>query len=230
MTTDSWVSFWKSHGQSSTGLDPQSRVCRTSNKKPVDEATWEQTLAYVRGHLQVGRGAHVLDLCAGNGLFSRAFAADGAEVTAVDVSPDLLAELDALGLPAVRTRCQDMRELDFAEGSFSHVFLYAGVQYLTHAETVRLLRAAFGWLRPGGVLMLGDVPDGQLRWAFYNTPERRRLFFDNLLQDKDVIGTWFDRAWILHLAEDAGFSEAQTLDQPSEQIYAHFRFDALMSR
>ena len=230
MADDYWVSFWKARGQESVGQDPQIRVCRTSNKQPISEDRWKQTLAYIHQQFPIGPGAVLLDACAGNGLFSREFADRGALVISLDISTELLAELDTLAHPRIQICCQDMRTLEFATGQFSHVFLYAGIQYISHAEAVRFVRACHHWLKPGGRLMIGDIPDVALRWAFYNSAERRASYFENLSQERDVIGTWFERDWVRFLAEDVGFSTVVIRDQPAEQIYAHFRFDAFFEK
>jgi len=230
MSEDYWVSFWKDRGKQSVGLDSQTRVFRTSNKAPITADCWAQTLDYVRGHFPVQEGDAVLDLCAGNGLFSRQFADAGANVVSVDISKELLSELDDLGNPRIETLCRDMRELAFPDQRFTHVFLYAGIQYISPGEAVNLLRACYHWLKPGGRLLVGDVPDAGLMWKFYNSPERRDFYFENVSHGRDVIGTWFERDWMKFLGESIGFSSVVVRDQPPEQIYAHFRFDAFLNK
>jgi 2-polyprenyl-3-methyl-5-hydroxy-6-metoxy-1,4-benzoquinol methylase len=229
MKNDYWVSFWKAQGQKSVGQDAQLRILRTSNKEPISQQRWHATLDYIQASFPVDKSAVVLDLCAGNGLFSRAFAEWGAKVTAVDVSAELLSELEARKDLGINTVCQDMRELDFPKDHFSHIFLYAGIQYVSHAEAVLLLKHCHEWLQSGGQMMIGDIPDAALQWSFYDTPERRAVYFDNLQQGTDIIGTWFDRDWLVSLAEYVGFN-ASTCDQPASQIYSHFRFDAFLKK
>ena len=103
--------------------------------------------------------------------------------------------------------------------------LYAGIQYLSEGEAVTLLRNMYSWLKPGGLIFVGDIPDHARLWSFYNTPERRALYFDNVITGQDVVGTWFDEEWLIQLAKNAGFRQAAVMQQPTEQIYAHFRFD-----
>lgn len=225
MNLERWPEFWRAHGRSAAAADEQTQVLRTFNKRPIEEERWLSTLAYIDREFPVGAEDDLLDLCCGNGLFTAHFSPRCASAVAVDVSPELLAVLENRGLSNVRTRCADIRTLDFVEGAFSRVFLYAGIQYLSAAEAVSLLRKVSGWLRPGGLLFIGDIPDRSRLWAFYNTDERRALYFDNCVADRDVVGTWFEASWLAHLATAAGFAQAEMLQQPSDQIYAHFRFD-----
>lgn len=230
MSDDRWLEFWRTHGRETIASDPQTQVLRTFNKQPIDQRRWDFTLQQLDGVFPVTKNDDVLDLCCGNGLFTAHFASRCRNVTSVDISPDLLAALDRRALPNVTTHCADMRTADFADGSFSRILVYAAIQYIDHAESVKLFRRMARWLRPGGLLFLGDIPDSARLWSFYNTPERRQLYFENLVAGRDVVGTWFDRAWMEHLCDSAGFAGARTLDQHPELIYAHFRFDLLATR
>lgn len=225
---DYWTSFWKSQGRASAGQQAQERVLRTSNRAPIDEQRWRRTVDYVCQNMAIQSGDTILDLCSGNGLFSIEFARLGATVTAVDISEDLLADLKKVAHPSITTRCSDMRGLSFEEGCFSHVFLYAGIQYLSHGEAVLLLRECYSWLQPGGCLLIGDIPDADKIWMFYDSPERREQYFTALAERREVIGTWYSRSWLDLLAKDVGFKSVRSEDQPEYQIYSHFRFDALM--
>lgn len=230
MSTEYWLEYWKKHGRASIQKDEQTQVLRTFNKQPITPERWQLTLDYLDTQFPVGATDDVLDLCAGNGLFTSHLAPRCRSVTAVDISEDLLAVLDQKKRPNVKTLQSDIRKLSFEESSFSRILLYAGIQYLSEGETVVLFRQISNWLKPGGLLFVGDIPDLGKLWSFYNTPERQALYFDNKVSGRDVVGTWFDASWLLRLAESTGFQEANIIEQPSEQIYAHFRFDLRAQR
>jgi SAM-dependent methyltransferase len=230
VSTDRWLDFWRAHGRTAASADPQTQVLRTFNKQPIETERWQETLVYVDKLFPVGPVDDVLDLCCGNGLFSSHFAHRARTVTAVDISPDLLANLAQRALHNVTTLCSDVREICFADASFSRIWLYAAIQYFSEGEIVLLIRNMLHWLRPEGLLFIGDVPDRTRLWGFYDTPERRSKYFDNCVKDQDVVGTWFDPLWLRYLAESAGFRNAETIPQPPRQIYAHFRFDMRAQR
>ncbi len=225
MSNARWVEFWTRHGQSSAEADEQTQVLRTFNKQPVTPERWRFTLADLEGKLPVGPDDDLLDLGCGNGLLTEHFASRCRSVTSVDVSGGLLERLERRALPNVRTLHCDMRRVAFADASFSRVLMYASIQYLAESETVMLFRALSRWLRPSGLLFVGDVPDRDRLWSFYDTAERRSLYFTNLVADRDVVGTWYQGEWLRRLAADAGFAEAEVIPQPKELIYSHFRFD-----
>ena len=221
-----WIDYWKSYGIESKSKDVQTRVLRTLNKKPISQELWEFTLNNIDSSFSVNKGDHVLDLCCGNGLLSRHFLSKGAEVTSVDVSADLLDGLK--NIEGVRTIAKDIRKLDFEKQVFDKVVIYAGIQYLNFSETIVLIKQIFNWLKPGGQLFLGDIPDVNKTFDFYNTPERQKLFFDNTIVKTDVVGTWFNSLWFEKLSNHIGFSKCNYIKQPDQLIYSNFRFDLKM--
>lgn len=224
MNKNYWVSFWQEYTSSLENADAQAEVLRTWEKQPISEELWEYTLAKVEDHLMLPSNGSLLDLCAGNGLIARFFASKGASVTAVDVASPLLERVK--DVDRITAICSDVRDVTFNEGTFDRVILYAGVQYFSYRETIELLQKVFRWLKPGGRLYIGDIPDANRQWTFFDTPERQGVYFENKLAGKAIVGTWFRFSWLEKLASYVGFSETQFIEQDKE-IYAKFRFDML---
>ena len=118
----------------------------------------EQRLA-LHPWLKVAPGARVLDVGCGVGRWSRLLAAQGAQVTAVDLSPTMIAQAQRrAAAERVAERCsfrvQDLSELD-VEGQFDVVL---GVTVLQHILDPARLRAAVrgmaARLAPGGRMIL----------------------------------------------------------------------------
>jgi cyclopropane fatty-acyl-phospholipid synthase-like methyltransferase len=229
MSSDRWIEFWQEYGRT-PNADEQAQVLRTRNGQPIAPERWQFTLHDLDSKFPVGPEDDLLDLCCGNGLFTRHFAQHCSSVVAVDISADLLGSLDRRRLPHVITQQGDIRKACFAAGAFSRILLYAGVQHLSEGEAVALFRDMFCWLRPGGLLFVGDIPDRNRLWSFYNTPERRVLYFDNCITDHDVVGTWYEAEWLVQLAQSIGFRQVEAIPQPPELINAHFRFDLKVIR
>ncbi|MBU3822749.1 class I SAM-dependent methyltransferase [Flavobacteriaceae bacterium XHP0103] len=223
-----WIEFWKTYGASANDKDEHTQVLRTLNKKPISKDLWEFTLQKLDDVFFVKKNDRVLDLCSGNGLFSKHFVAKGASVVAVDISQDLLVKLD--GIEEIQTINSDIRDLDFENNSFDKIIIYAGIQYLRNKETVQLLQVAYKWLKPGGVFFIGDIPDISKLWEFYNTKERQKIYFENLLSDASIVGNWYDSKWFEKLTRFIGFKECKTIVQDSKLIYSNFRFDFLCKK
>jgi ubiquinone/menaquinone biosynthesis C-methylase UbiE len=224
MSEHYWSQFWIEHGENSVSSHPQAQVFRTLNKQPIDEQNWEETLAHIQDALALKSADRALDLCGGNGLIGSKLAEQCANVVIVDIAEGLLAHVDE-GASNVQCIQGDMRAVEFEDQSFDAVLCYAALQYLTLEEAILLFERMYKWLTPGGRLFVGDIPDANKQWGFFNSPERQAAYFDNVKAGRPIVGTWFDRQWLTNLATHSGFSSVETLDQPDTQIYSWFRFD-----
>ena len=223
MDNNYWVDFWKGYTATVTEKDEQSQVLRTLNKQPISKELWDYTLKNIDDIFVVRKDERILDLCSGNGLLAKHFVSKGASVVAVDISEELLKNIaDVEHIDPIQS---DIRLVDFEANSFHNIILYAGIQYLNYKEAITLLKNIFKWLKPNGTVLIGDVPDLKKRWSFYNTAERQKVFFDNTLTDKAIVGTWFESQWFEHLTGYLGFSEGKLMPQDERLIYAGFRFD-----
>lgn len=222
-----WSKFWSGH-DASTG-DDQSQVLRVRNNMPISASLWQFTLNRISEHFPLTADDCVIDLCAGNGLFSAEFAPIVGRLYAVDISPELVKNIRAKNLPNVTTIESDVRQVEFEPGLFSKVFWYAGIQYLGEQDIIDMLYRIRQWMRPGGLLFVGDIPDRSKLWTYFNDEARRVAYFDGIRQGHPIIGTWLDKIWLENLCTCSGFSSARAVDQDPALIYADFRFDFIAS-
>ncbi len=116
----------------------------------------------------IGPGMRVLDVAAGTGNASLPAAAAGADVTASDLTPELLAagraraEAEGLELDWVEA---DAEHLPFGDASFDVVMSSIGAMFAPHHQDVadELVRVC----RPGGTIgLLSWTPEGMLGSLF----------------------------------------------------------------
>ena len=112
--------------------------------------------------LELAPGERVLDVACGTGNLALPAARGGARVSAIDIAPDLVAQLagrasvEGLGVDA---RVGDAEALPFADGRFDTVVTMFGAMFAAHprAAADELLRVT----RPGGrIAMANWAPDG----------------------------------------------------------------------
>ena len=225
MKSDYWVEFWRDHGFRTAGENPQSQVLRTLDKKPIDDEKWEFTLAHIEGAVNPGPDDEILDLCCGNGLLARKFSETAKSVTAVDVSDRLV---KAIGeVENITPIVSDVRALQFKANIFHKVVLYAGLQYFSYQDVIDIFERVSFWLRNGGVFYIGDIPDQEQIWTFYDDQDRETAYFDSVKCGKPIIGTWFDKKFLEKLSAHVGFSESEILPQPKQLIYSSYRYDMI---
>ena len=222
-----WVRFWSEYQTDVADKDEQSQVLRTRNKEPIHPQKWAITISTVNEQMDLQTDDSLLDLCCGNGLFSAAFSGLVADIEAVDISGVLTERLAARSLPNVNVTTSDMREVKFPADRFSKVLWYAGIQYIDESDIVAMVRRIRSWMRPNGILMIGDIPDRAKLWDYFNNETRRAAYFDGLEQRRPIIGSWLDADWLKQLCLDSGFAAVDVVPQHEELIYADFRYDIL---
>jgi len=123
-------------------------------------------LGYVRERVPL-RNARVLDVGCGGGLLSEALAREGAQVTALDLSPDLI-EIAKLHLlesgVKVDYRLQSVESLaEEMPGSFDAITCMEMLEHVPDPASV--LRACASLLKPGGKLFVSTLNRTPLAFA-----------------------------------------------------------------
>src|SRR6478752_7085441 len=112
MEDNYWINFWTNYSVSSKGRNEHARVLRTLNKQPVTSDQWQNSVDHIKASLNIDAEDNLLDLCCGNGLIAKELAPLCSEVTAVDISEELLNEINTVEYPNIKTICGDIRQLN----------------------------------------------------------------------------------------------------------------------
>jgi 2-polyprenyl-3-methyl-5-hydroxy-6-metoxy-1,4-benzoquinol methylase len=160
-------------------------------ESPAGKLRWARRVKMLSGHLLPGM--RVLEVGCGTGYFTRELARFGADIVAIDVSPELLEIAKAnCSAPNVRYEIQNAYELSYSDALFDSV---VGSSVLHHLEIEQAIREIYRVLKPGGMIYftepnmlnpqiaiqksvpwvkrkLGDSPD---ETAFFRWPLRRLL-------------------------------------------------------
>lgn len=100
----------------------------------------------------LGPGSQAVEIGCGTGLFTEMFAQSGAEIVAVDLSPELLAIARQRGLERVRFLEKNFEDCG-VEGPFDAVI---GSSVLHHLDLERTWGKIFNLLKPGGVMSFAE--------------------------------------------------------------------------
>lgn len=145
----------------------------------------------------LGPNKRVLEVGCGTGLFTEMFASTGADITAVDLSSELLAKARARQLPADRIRFLEKPFEECAvDGPFDAVI---GSSVLHHLDMGRALPKIFGLLKPGGRFSFAEpnMLNPQV-WA-----ERHfRQFFPYVSPDETAFIRWILKNKMVSLGSD----------------------------
>lgn len=124
-----------------------------------------KVIAAVIEHTEVTSNSDVLDLGCGSGQLSLPLSLEAKSVLAVDISPkmiDLLQQKAASsGVNNLTVRVASIQELDFEPNSFDLVVSNYALHHLGDDQKQWIVRQAFGWLKPGGRAVIGDMMFGR---------------------------------------------------------------------
>jgi ubiquinone/menaquinone biosynthesis C-methylase UbiE len=188
---------------------------------------WSRRVKMLTGHVHPGQ--KVLELGCGTGYFTRSLASTGAEITAIDISPDLL-EVARRDCPHanITFEIQNAYALSYSAETFDYV---VGSSVLHHLEIDAAIREIHRVTKVGGGIYftepnmlnpqialqknvptikkrLGDSPD---ETAFFRWSLRRRLeragFHRVKITPFDFLHPKTPRTWITGLEAMGRFSE-----------------------
>lgn len=229
--SDYWKQYWNSI---SANLDDQSQIGRTVRKEPISKEVFQKTFDWVSNNMRVNENSNILELCCGNGVWTIPFAKQAKHVTAIDFSNPLLDVLKSKclneNIDNVDIKLQNVLDIKADQYRiFSHIFLYFAIQHFSEKETILLFETAYNILKNnGGIFYIGDIPDRQKLWDFANTKEYAKMYFDSVKNDAPAIGTWFIKEELKKIADYAGFSKCEIIEQPNWQINSKYRFDMML--
>jgi ubiquinone/menaquinone biosynthesis C-methylase UbiE len=110
-------------------------------------------------------GMDCVDLGCGTGRLALKLAEGGANVIGVDVSGAMIGRMEAQakqeGIERVRGMTTPIEHLSLPTASVDLVITNYALHHLLDADKEKVVRAAFGWLRPGGQLVVADMMLGR---------------------------------------------------------------------
>lgn len=160
-------------------------------ESPAGKLRWKRRVDMLTNH--INPGMNVLELGCGTGYFSKELVATGADITAIDISPDLLEiARKEIASEKITFREDNAYDLSFADASFDTV---VGSSVLHHLDLQKAVKEMFRVLKPYGTIVftepnmmnpqialqknipwlkrkLGDSPD---ETAFFRWPLKKLL-------------------------------------------------------
>jgi SAM-dependent methyltransferase len=121
-------------------------------ESPAGKLRWARRVKMLSSHLRAGMT--VLELGCGTGTFTRELARSGADIIAIDVSPEPLEIARAnYSAPNVHYQTENAYALSYPDVAFDSV---VGSSVLHHLEVEEALRNIYRVLKPGGTIFFTE--------------------------------------------------------------------------
>ena len=225
-----WARYWEQWARAQGG-DPQRQVARTRFGRPLEEADTQRVVNHLLDLLDLRPGDTLLDVCCGNGLLTRRLAAHCREVVGMDVAAAMIETArSSHSASNITYLCGPAEELDqLTDRIFDKMLIQFSFQYFERKNGAVLLENMSEKLAPGGLIVLGDVPDRALLRQFYRSWRSRRKYAWDRLWRRSEMGKFWSKKEIELLANRAGLLAAW-LPQPEVLPYAHYRVDVVLKK
>ncbi len=148
----------------------------------------EELIAAILNNGGIRPGVKVLDVACGTGVLFPDYLKRGADVTAIDISPEM-ARLAAAKFPQIKVICGDVEEYFFAD-TFDCVMVYNAFPHFPDPE--KLIETLAKLVKPGGKV---SVAHGMSRAALTDHHKRATAVSIDLLHERElaaIFSRWFD--------------------------------------
>ncbi|MDW3650070.1 MAG: methyltransferase domain-containing protein [Bacteroidia bacterium] len=222
-----WQAFWD---KKALHEDPHVQVARTKGGKQSDKQELAKIAAYIKEKLELSEEDTLLDLCCGNGMLSKELSPFVKELLGVDFSePHIeIARQQFIAPNVMFLRGNATKLALLTEKSFDKINLYFSFQYFdTYKMGELVVKEMAKCLKPGGKILIGDVPDKERLAVFYPKPMDRFRYHLARIRGRDQMGKFWSEAEMQKIAAASGL-QIQKLKQPADFLYQHYRSDYLL--
>jgi len=231
-----WKNFWEDYRNITieTQSDLFYQVGKTKNKLPINKADFENLIEDIIVSLQISKNDVLLELCCGNGLITKIVAQRCKEVYAFDFTKHLIDTAQEFNADAnifytIGNAKEDFFKL-FPFNELPNKFLFNdALAYFTPADLKKIIETISNYCS-NFELYVTNVPLDELKYNFYNTPERVQHYEENLKNgdfSNNGIGRWWSEQELISIAED--FKLHYKIQQPDAAL-TNFRINILYKK
>lgn len=228
-----WKQFWDKQAKQQQPLE---QVGRNGIQAERMEQLMQEQAQRAITLLDINHEAKLLDVCCGNGMFSRCLSTQVGQLVGVDLSADLIARAQTQHTHNTKFLVADaMHLLNWAEYSkysnyFDGITLCFSFQYFdTFEKGKQVIENLLPLLKSGGKILLTDIPDRARFFNHYTTMPKLLGLIVQMAKGKNVMGKfWADEEMKLMCKQLQVAGEF--IHQPKHYAYAHYRFDYLITK
>jgi len=232
-----WQQFWNNYlGRPPVTTDDLlQQVAKTVNKKPVPMEIIKCMIEMISKQLTLTPADCLLDFCCGNGLLDEHLSAHVGKLVGVDFAQNLIETAQKLKQhPNITYQFGDvispLESLVGRDIKPNKYLMVDSLGYFQPAELDTILDNIKKHLagKPFQFLLTG-IPNYDLKWNYYDTPERAARHLDNEQRTANIndgIGRWWQAAEVMTICSKHGLFLRAT-NQP--HCLSNYRMDVVIS-
>lgn len=226
-----WKQFWQQQGKQE---NPLLQVGRKGGLLMQEDQWFAEYAAYIAEQLGLTNEDIVLDVCCGNGLLTHHLAKHCKAIVGVDFSePHIQFAQQQYASPTVQFIKADalhLEETTFSgelfEQGFTKSTLCFSFQYFESVQQgLQVVKGVFKHTQ--GSLFLGDIPDRDYFFVYYNSFAKIGRLVKQLVFQQNDMGKFWASTELDFIAKTL-HKQGKKLPQPAHFPYAHYRMDYLM--
>ena len=240
---DNWQKFWDNflvdrYGKAEveTEDDLYFQVARTVNRKPVEKEVFDKIIEQIISDLALAPTDTLVDFCCGNGLFTYELKDKVKQIIGVDFSQNIIDTANKFKPADNITYCLGsvvdyMRSFPAAWPGIKpdKYLMNDSLAYFTPADLEGML-AAIKEVSGSFMFLIRGVPNDELKWNYYNTEDRKKVYFDNRAKGdltNGGLGNWWQPADVTAICEKL---QLQCRIRNQQLPVSDYRMDIMVSR
>lgn len=206
------------------------QVGKTFLGETINQEVFDKIICSIQESLQISKYDEIIDLGCANGLITSKISKYCKNIFAYDLSDDLIKVAKQYNKKEnILYFHRNILDINFTLLKFNKIYMYEVLQHIEYGQFRHLLHELFQNVSEFKFL-IGSIPDAEKLFEFYNTKERKKYYFNEVLEkNKFHIGTWWYKEHILMICEELGL-KATIIDQDEKLHTAHYRFDVLIEK
>lgn len=228
-----WKDYWNQYPGNFAETEFFKQVGKTVAGQPVTPVQFMARISDINRAININSDDMVLDMCCGNGLITTEIAEFCKKIVGVDFSETLINIARKYNtrenISYFCASVLDKDSMSIVGFGFTKIYMYESLQHFTYEELPDILSIISGLSIPAAEIFIGGIPDLEKIWDFYNTEEKKKEYMKRKSENREAIGTWWDKKYLIDTCRTYGFA-GEIVAQNKNLDSAYYRFDIRLVR
>jgi ubiquinone/menaquinone biosynthesis C-methylase UbiE len=227
-----WQQFWN---KQASYRDEMKQVARTTNTQMLTKQQLDEHVQFIVETLHLRGKEMLLDVCCGNGVFTKLLAKQVKKTIGVDYAEKLIDNANVLEEGVCFEKANAMYLYNWPNYEsyikrFDVITICFSFQYFDTVEKgFMVIKQLVPLLKHGGKILLTDVPERAHFFKYYNNLGKIISLIKQMAIGVNYMGKFWAEEELEFICSENGLS-GRKIKQPERFPFAHYRMDYLISK